>query len=663
MLFFLLIMVTFSSAQSLTSVDEAGENNLNSSLDSDISQSENTSTTLNEQFDYLKDKPIDLNQVNSDELSALFFLTPLQIKSFITYRNALGYFVDFHELQSLPGWDVALLRNIRPYVYVSYSSNISSFINSNLKNQKSFLLLRYINSFIQKDSLNNHSLAFRYNYDSRKNISIGINGENDPGETFEFTKKTKGFDFTSGYIFYKGKGFLKSLIVGDYLINLGQGLMHWQSAGFNKGATVDCIKRQGSTLKPYHSFGEFNFLRGVAFQLNKKGISFVSFISSKKLDAYTNSDSAVGSLPTISSFDYSGLHNSVSSLQRKSNSHEFAGGCSLQYQKPGLVFGFNFTHYRYSLSIKPSSALPYALYKFRGQRLTNMSFHYSNTIKNFHFFGEIASDLHHVAAVNGSIISISEKVELSFLHRMISRSYHSFYSNAFTAQSNPVNENGLFSGFGIKLNRQIQMSGYVDFYKFPWLTYSVNSPSGGSEIGFTMTYMPSKKNKLTFFYGYKKYLNFQSDNESQIDSKSWFKQNYRADLDFFISKSFTVRTRFSILRIKTGMNNSEIGVLSFVDLHYKPMMKPFSAVFRLFSFETDGYNSRIYTYENDLMYLYSINSFYGYGKGFYVNSNYKINKKIRLEAKWSMVLKGENGDKATLDWQKSQLKLQISAFL
>ncbi len=662
MLFIGLIIVTFSNAQTVTSVEEVGENNLNTSLDSDITQSDMTGTSLNEQFDFLKDKPIDLNKVSSEELVDLFFLSPSQIKTFISYRNAMGYFIDFHELQSLPGWDLSLLRVIRPYVYVSTPNDMATFINSNLKNQKSLFLLRYSNSFIKRDSMNNHSLAFRYNYDSKKNISIGINGENDTGENFEFTKNKKGFDFASGYFNYKGNGLLKSLIVGDYLINLGQGLIHWQSAGFNKGASVDCIKRQGSTLKPYHSFGEFNFLRGVALQLKKKDIVFVSFLSSKKMDAYTNFDSAIDKFPTISSFDYSGLHNSISSLQRKSNSQEFAGGCSIQHQKPGLVLGLNFIHYRYSLPIKPTSALPYALFSFRGQKLTNMSFHYSKTINNFHFFGELASDLNHVAAVNGTIFSISEKVELSFLYRMISRSYHSFYSNAFTAQSKPVNETGFYTGFGIKFSRQIQLNGFVDYYKFPWLTYSVNSPSVGSEIGLTMIYMPTKKAKLIFFYGHKKGLNFQSGNESMIARKNLLKNNYKADVDFFISKSFTVKTRFSLVHLKTGIKNTETGVLSFVDFHYKPIMKPFSVVFRMFSFESDGYDSRIYAYENDIMYSYSINSFYGSGKGFYINSNYKINKKIRLEAKWTMISKEINDFRASFDWQKSLLKLQILAF-
>ena len=662
MLFFPLVIILFSNAQSLTTAQEGIENIINAGVDSDDTQSENSGVTIIEQFDYLKDKPMDLNQISGEELVDVFHLTSTQIQSFISYRNTLGYFIDFYELQSLPGWDVSVLSSIRPYVYVSASKNFSDFMRSNFKDQKSLLLLRYVSSFIHTDSLNNHSLAFRYNYDSKKNISMGITGENDTGEKFGFEKNKKGFDFTSGYVFYKGNRILKSLIIGDYLISLGQGLIHWQSSGFNRGASVDCIKRQGLILKPYHSFGEFNFHRGVAFQLVKKNFSLITFVSSKKLDAYTNFDSVSNQPITISSFDYSGMHNSISSIERKFNSHEFLVGSSLQYQKKGLILGFNFVHYNYSIPIKPKSVLPYAIFSFNGQKLSNLSFHYAKTINNFHFFGELASDFYHLAIVNGTFISISEKTELSFLHRMISRAYHSFYSNAFTAQTKPTNETGFYSAINMKLSRQIHLNGFIDFYKFPWLTYSVNSPSGGIESGLTITFLPTKKTKLNFFFGYKKDMNFQSEVGFSNENSNCMKKNYRLDAEFHISKSFSVKTRITMSQIKKIANTSENGSLSFVDLHYKPLMKSFSATLRMFSFETEGYNSRIYAYENDIMYTYSMNSFYGSGKGFYLNSSYKFNKRLRLEAKWSMNLKGQNDTSTQFNWQKSQLKLQILAF-
>ena len=173
MLFFLLFTIVISDAQSITAAEESNENNMNASANSDNVMSENSGISLNEQFDELKDKPIDLNKTDGEVLVDLFHLTSTQIQSFINYRNTVGYFLDFHELQSLPGWDVSVLKIIRPYVYVSASKSLSDFIHSNLKDQKNLFLFRYVNSFIHNDSLNNHCLAFRYNYDSKKkSVSI-----------------------------------------------------------------------------------------------------------------------------------------------------------------------------------------------------------------------------------------------------------------------------------------------------------------------------------------------------------------------------------------------------------------------------------------------------------------------------------------------------------
>jgi len=52
-------------------------------------------------------------------------------------------------------------------------------------------------------------------------------------------------------------------------------------------------------------------------------------------------------------------------------------------------------------------------------------------------------------------------------------------------------------------------------------------------------------------------------------------------------------------------------------------------------FETDGYNSRLYAYENDLLYNYSIPVFFDKGFRYYVNLNYDLTKHIYLWFKWS----------------------------
>jgi hypothetical protein len=58
------------------------------------------------------------------------------------------------------------------------------------------------------------------------------------------------------------------------------------------------------------------------------------------------------------------------------------------------------------------------------------------------------------------------------------------------------------------------------------------------------------------------------------------------------------------------------------------MSKPFFFNIRLQYFETDGYNSRIYAFENDVLYSFSIPVFYDKGYRAYINVNYDVSRRL-----------------------------------
>jgi hypothetical protein len=84
--------------------------------------------------------------------------------------------------------------------------------------------------------------------------------------------------------------------------------------------------------------------------------------------------------------------------------------------------------------------------------------------------------------------------------------------------------------------------------------------------------------------------------------------------------------------------NNEKGFLTFVDVVYKPVMKPFSGIIRLQYFETDDYNSRIYAYENDVLYSYSIPAFFDKGFRYYISLNYDWGKKLTFWLRWAQTI-------------------------
>jgi hypothetical protein len=74
----------------------------------------------------------------------------------------------------------------------------------------------------------------------------------------------------------------------------------------------------------------------------------------------------------------------------------------------------------------------------------------------------------------------------------------------------------------------------------------------------------------------------------------------------------------------------EQGFLSYVDIIYKPLRKPYSGNLRFQYFETDSYNSRMYAYENDVLYSFSIPVFYDKGYRYYLNITYDITRRLSV---------------------------------
>jgi hypothetical protein len=59
---------------------------------------------------------------------------------------------------------------------------------------------------------------------------------------------------------------------------------------------------------------------------------------------------------------------------------------------------------------------------------------------------------------------------------------------------------------------------------------------------------------------------------------------------------------------------------------------------RLQYFETDDYNSRIYAYESDVLYSFSIPALYGKGIRYYTNINYDLTRKLSLWLRWAQTV-------------------------
>ena len=632
---------------------------------------------LQQMQQYIKN-PINLNTAGENDLKELRILNPVQIQNFILYRTLFGKFINIYELQAVPNWGIELIQKLRPYITVNAAADVFDALKNRLSGGEHSILARITQTLerskgylLDSSSAINfypgspQKLLLRYKYQFKNLLQYGVVAEKDAGEQFFKGKQTQGFDFYSAHFFVRNVGIIKSLALGDFTVNLGQGLTQWQNLAFKKSADVINIKREAPVLRPYNSAGEINFHRGAGITIAKDNWQATVFASYKKIDGNLVTDTSQTTEDFISSLQTSGYHRTKSETDDKGIQRQLAFGGNFSYQYKRLRVGVNAIQYKFKLPLQKDND-PYNIYALTGNSFGNYSVDYSYTYKNLHFFGEAATtNKLYKAFVNGLLISTASSVDMSFVYRNISPGYQSLYTTAFTENTYPTNEKGLYAGISIHPGSIWRMDAYADFYKFPWLRYRVDAPSTGSDYLVQLTYKPNKQLEIyTRFHSESKAINFNPDNFTLSPVVAQPRQSWRTQFSYKINTAITLRSRAEMVWFNTGSPQKEQGVLTYFDFLYKPLLKPWSGNLRLQYFETDSYNSRLYAYENDVLYSYSIPVFYDKGIRYYCNANYDVNKKLTVWVRWGQTIYkykifiGSGVDEITGN-KKTEIKLQI----
>ena len=130
--------------------------------------------------------------------------------------------------------------------------------------------------------------------------------------------------------------------------------------------------------------------------------------------------------------------------------------------------------------------------------------------------------------------------------------------------------------------------------------------------------------------------NTSTDLERDLDpvfsTDQW---NYRLNINVQISESIQLRSRAEYMTFEREGSEKENGILILQDIIFKPPMKKISINTRFALFDTQSYNSRIYSYENDVLYFYRIPAYYNTGARTYITLRYKVKRGIDFWLRWS----------------------------
>ncbi len=656
-LFLFLLPATFSYAQtdslSIIKDDISIPDVLENRIEEIVEQSEDESdySELVEDYLYFQENKMNLNEPNFQQLMSVFGLTDYQIYHLQRYLRLYGQIYSIYELKAIEGMDMETILRLLNYVVVLPVRQRQTLrLKDAFKYGKHRILMRYGQVLEQQQgyressdellekSPNAHYLGspqaylLKYNFNYHNMLRFGFTAEKDAGEEFFKGNNKYGFDFYSFHLFVRNISVFKSIAIGDYQLSFGQGLAMNMGFSMMKPDNSIGVYRNPFGLKPYTSANENNYLRGIATTIDCKIFNLTLFYSYKKLDA-TLSDTSSAEELYIETLQTTGYHRTVLEMEKKNAIGQHLGGLHLDYSMRIARIGATifYTHFDVPLNRNLSY---YNIYTFNKQNNLNASVDYRVLIKKTSFFGEFAMSKNlGFASLNGIVFHIDSRFSLSVLHRYYDRNYQALNGGAFGESSTNANEHGFFVGYQFLLSKHFTMNMHIDYFRFNWLRYRVDAPSDGYEIQTRLDFRLNGQFSTYFRFKYKsKAINYATDYYNEITQ--YHRQSYRLHLVYAPFSQLTLKSRIEILNYKasqyTGFHQ---GYLIYQDIKWTMQKLPLVLSARFALFDTYSYDERIYAYEDDVLYAFSVPGFYDKGIRIYLLGKVRITSYLDLWAK------------------------------
>jgi hypothetical protein len=573
----------------------------------------------------LHDSPIDLNHTSDEELSQLYFLSPRQIDDILAYADRHP-FQSLYELKLIPSLEDYEIRDLLPFVQITNQK--SEINNQELYPREVFahaqheiitrLDARYIEAFEGTDPM---FVQTRYRFDYQRKVIFGAQLRRPAGgdaQSLQYGAYLQLRDITPH---------LHTLVAGNFQASFGQGLV--LAPVFHNGKSA-YVQSAGQTVEGlrYYSSVDGEGLHGAGATIRH------AFNAQTRLDV-----SAFYSLKRANDSTWHHLVGANITLRHK----------QLQVQLTAIENIWQDT-------IHPYRNAAYNQHYFRGsnQAVIGASVRYNHgwfdafaevaTAQNFQSTitnnqSPITNNKWGIGLIAGSRFYPASGISLVALYRYYSPFFDNALGYAFSETSRLGDENGGYLGFDITRLSHWRFSGYADVFYFSGPKYGIpDSPSLGydalAEVQYhsPMTYnqSPMTNNQWSLFWRLR---------ARQKGTPSTYSTRFQFDWQ---SGPWSLRTtaEANLVHPKSQMSNvkSQItyGYTLYQDLAYDfnctpyTIHLPLSLRFRAQWFDTRDWANRIYTYEHDVLYAYSIPAVYGLGGRFYFNLRWQIIPQLAL---------------------------------
>ena len=622
---------------------------------------------LVDDYSYYQKHPININDNELvDELERLKLLNDIQVNNIKRYRQWNGDIMSQFELLYVDGFNREIVQRLLPFIeFGKIKKQQRIKLKSIFRYGRHQLLSRYQQTIeksegykIPADSAIDFpgtaylgdplKLYTRYAFQYRKKVRLGFTLEKDAGEVWNKNalpdtvlqmvgnKISNYADFYSAHIYLEDLGFLKKIVIGDYHLEFGQGLNIWSGLSFGKSAQAIYVKKFGRGIRPNTSVNENRFFRGAAATLQWKSVQFTSFYSNNNIDAnLVESDTL--EQPVVTTIQETGMHRTINELLDKDAINLQAYGGHLRFRHKTLELGGTVYH---SVLNEPllSDDAPYKRFSFSGKEETHFGMDFNWILNKINFFGEVSftqSGGH--AALAGLNAGFTDRFLFTMAYRNYSKDFHNFYAYPFAATQSGSNEEGIYFGFLALLSKSWSLSGYVDFYRFPWLRYRSDFPSLGKDFLFQLSFTPSRRVSMYLKYRHKlKQESYHDSYDFMAQTANISQDNLRFNVSWNLTHSIILKNRAEYVWCANPLKkDTEHGYLIYQDVLYRPRNFPATLTLRYALYSTQSWDTRLYAYENDVLYAFSVPAYYGNGQRVYIIAKISATKKLSFWIRFS----------------------------
>ena len=238
-----------------------------------------------------------------------------------------------------------------------------------------------------------------------------------------------------------------------------------------------------------------------------------------------------------------------------------------------------------------------------------------------------------LAAIAGARYTPLSDINILAIYRYYSPNYNNIYANSLCSWSKIRDEHGGYIGIEYNRFRRWQLSVLGDVWKT------------GFETMAQADFIPQKD--------YRMHMRFRAKRKDKKDT---------------YSLRWNMVYEVGLWKMKTQLDGNMVqfhGALTYgwsvlQDVEYRFAEVPIVLQIRAQAFDARQWDNRVYIYENDVLYAYSIPFVYGFGGRFWLNARYNINDKFSVYLRVSETI---NQTKWAILHDKKSTRTDIHALL